>query len=99
MIPVDAQCQIQVCLLLRLSSGAFRKASERLLATTMSVCFLSQDGPFDLKTGLHPLEDAQDLYEIDEHYVEEMEERRQLLDRRHAEVFASTTEVMHLAWT
>lgn len=56
-----------------------------------------QEGPFDLKTGLHPLEDAEDLYEIDEHYVEEMEERRQLLDRMHTEVFASTSEVRSIA--
>ncbi len=38
------------------------------------------------------------MYEIDEHYVEEMEERRQLLDRMRAEVFASTSEVAFFTW-
>ena len=52
-----------------------------------------QEGPFDLKTGLEPLSDPKDLFEIDKHYMEEMEERRQLLERMRTEVFASTSEV------
>jgi len=49
-------------------------------------------GSFDLQTGLEPLGDTEDLFEIDEHYLEEMEEKRQLLQRMRSEVFASTPE-------
>jgi len=42
---------------------------------------------------LEPLGDTEDLFEIDEHYLEEMEEKRQLLQRMRSEVFASTPEV------
>ncbi len=52
-----------------------------------------QGGAFDLQTGLEVLQDPEDLYEIDQHYLEEMEEKRQLLRTRGAEVFSSTPEV------
>ena len=52
-----------------------------------------QGAPFKLTTGLEPLADTEDLFEIDEHFVEEMEERRQLFKQMRTDVFASTPEV------
>jgi hypothetical protein len=52
-----------------------------------------QEGDFELKTGLEALRDPEDLIEIDDHYLEEMEEKRQLLQRKRSDVFSSTPEV------